>query len=152
MSDFLSEVSDNKILVTGGAGFIGTNICEKLLELNNEVVCLDNFSTGFRDNIAPFMEQKNFTFIEGDIRNLKDCQKAVEGCDYVLHQAALGSVPRSLKDPATTNDVNISGFLNMLIASRDAKVKRFVYAASSSTYGDSKSLPKTEEVDRKTHV
>ncbi len=136
----------NKILITGGAGFIGSNLCEYFLSKGNQVVCLDNFATGHRHNIAPFLENKNFTLIEGDIRNLEDCQIATERVDYVLHQAALGSVPRSLKDPITSNEVNVSGFLNMLVAARDAKVKRFVYAASSSTYGDSQGLPKVEDV------
>jgi UDP-N-acetylglucosamine 4-epimerase len=139
-------ITDKKILVTGGAGFIGSNLCEKLLELNNYVVCLDNFSTGKRENITPFSDNPGFFLIEGDIRDLETCRKAVENVDYVLHEAALGSVPRSIKDPVTTNDVNISGFLNMLIAARDAGVKRFVYAASSSTYGDSQELPKVEDV------
>lgn len=138
-------IKNKKVLVTGGAGFIGSNLCEALLNNNNKVMCLDNFSTGYRHNIAPFIEDKNFSLIEGDIRNLEDCRKGVAGVDYVLHQAALGSVPRSLEDPATTNEVNISGFLNMLIAARDAGVKRFVYAASSSTYGDSEGLPKVED-------
>lgn len=138
-------IKHQRILVTGGAGFIGSNLCETLLQLDNKVICFDNFATGHYHNIAPFVSHKNFTLIEGDIRNLADCKKAVTDVDYVLHQAALGSVPRSLTDPVTTNDVNISGFLNMLIASRDAGVKRFVYAASSSTYGDSESLPKIEE-------
>ena len=139
-------MNNKKILVTGGAGFIGSNLCEKLLELNNQVVCLDNFSTGKKENIAPFLKNPDFLLIEGDIRNLDTCRKAVENADYVLHEAALGSVPRSINDPVTTNEVNISGFLNMLVAARDAKVKRFVYAASSSTYGDSKTLPKVEDV------
>lgn len=134
------------ILITGGAGFIGSNLCEYFLNKNYKVVCLDNFSTGHRHNIVPFMSNENFTLIEGDIRNFEVCQKAVQKADYVLHQAALGSVPRSLKDPITSNEVNVSGFLNMLTASRDAGVKRFVYAASSSTYGDSESLPKVEEI------
>lgn len=136
------------VLVTGGAGFIGSNLCEYLLAHNYHVICLDNFATGKIENLLPLLNQypKAFKLIVGDIRNLEDCQKAVEGVDYVLHEAALGSVPRSIKDPATTNAVNISGFLNMLIAARDAKVKRFMYAASSSTYGDSKSLPKVEDV------
>lgn len=134
-----------KILITGGAGFIGSNLCEYFLSKEYKVVCLDNFATGHRHNLASFIDNKNFTLIEGDIRNIADCNKAVNGVDYVLHQAALGSVPRSINDPITTNDVNVSGFLNMLVASRDAKVKRFVYAASSSTYGDSESLPKLEE-------
>jgi UDP-N-acetylglucosamine 4-epimerase len=135
-----------KILITGGAGFIGSNLCEYFLSKEYQVVCLDNFATGHRHNLAAFADNKNFKLIEGDIRNLSDCQKAVSGVDYVLHEAALGSVPRSINDPITTNDVNVSGFLNMLVASRDAKVKRFVYAASSSTYGDSESLPKVEEI------
>lgn len=134
------------ILVTGGAGFIGSNLCESLLKDGYNVVCLDNFATGKPQNIQPFFGNPSFRLVVGDIRNPEDCRKAVEGADYVLHEAALGSVPRSIKDPATTNAVNISGFLNMLIAARDAGVKRFVYAASSSTYGDSKLLPKTEEV------
>lgn len=140
------DLFNKKILVTGGAGFIGSNLCEALLEKNNSVVCLDNFATGKEENIAHLHENANFTFIEGDIRNLKDCHKAVKGVDFVLHQAALGSVPRSIKDPITSNDVNVGGFLNMLVASRDAGVKRFVYAASSSTYGDSESMPKVEDV------
>ncbi len=140
------NLTDKKILVTGGAGFIGSNLCEALLEKNNQVICLDNFATGKRKNIEHLFLNKNFTLIEGDIRNIEDCKKATEGADYVLHQAALGSVPRSIKDPITSNGVNVSGFLNMLVASRDAGVKRFVYAASSSTYGDSKGLPKVEDV------
>lgn len=137
-----------KVLVTGGAGFIGSNLCEHLLNEGYEVVCLDNFATGHIENLLPLIKAfpKEFKLIVGDIRNMDDCRKAVEGVDYVLHEAALGSVPRSIKDPATTNAVNIGGFLNMLIASRDAGVKRFVFAASSSTYGDSKSLPKVEDV------
>ncbi|WP_445715193.1 SDR family oxidoreductase [Flavobacterium sp.] len=135
-----------KILITGGAGFIGTNLCEYFLSKGHQIVCLDNFATGHRHNIAPFLENPDFKLIEGDIRNLEDCTSAVQGMDYVLHQAALGSVPRSLKDPITSNDVNVSGFLNMLVAARDAGVKRFVYAASSSTYGDSESLPKVEDI------
>ena len=134
------------ILVTGGAGFIGSNLCETLLENGNKVTCLDNFATGKRENIAHLHSNPIFRLIEGDIRNLKDCQNACKGVDYILHQAALGSVPRSINDPITSNDVNVSGFLNMLVAARDAKVKRFVYAASSSTYGDSVGLPKVEEV------
>lgn len=135
-----------KILITGGAGFIGSNLIEYFLQKNYEIVCLDNFSTGHKHNIEVHFSNPNFTLIEGDIRNIKDCEKAVIGVDYVLHQAALGSVPRSINDPITTNDVNVSGFLNMLVAARDAKVKRFVYAASSSTYGDSVGLPKVEDV------
>lgn len=133
------------ILITGGAGFIGSNLCEFFLDSGYHVTCLDNLSTGFRSNIDGFINHPEFTFIEGDIRDLETCNKAVNGVDYVLHQAALGSVPRSIKDPITTNAVNVGGFLNMLVASRDAGVKRFVYAASSSTYGDSKELPKVEE-------
>lgn len=135
-----------KVLVTGGAGFIGSNLCEALLEQNYAVRVLDNFATGNFENIKHLMGNPNFELQVGDIRNLSDCQRAVAGVTYVLHEAALGSVPRSINDPITTNDVNVSGFLNMLVASRDAGVKRFVYAASSSTYGDSKSLPKVEEV------
>ncbi|GEN71680.1 SDR family oxidoreductase [Chryseobacterium lathyri] len=136
----------HKILITGGAGFIGSNLTEYFLNKGYYVVCLDNFATGHRHNIEPFLNNPNYKLIEGDIRDLEVCQKAVENVDYILHQAALGSVPRSIKDPITSNDVNVSGFLNMLIAARDAKVKRFVYAASSSTYGDSASLPKVEDV------
>ena len=139
-------IVNKKVLVTGGAGFIGANLCEALLERQNKVVCLDNFATGKRDNITGFLKNSNFTLIEGDIRNLEDCQKASKGVDYILHQAALGSVPRSIKDPITSNDVNVSGFLNMLVAARDNKVKRVVYAASSSTYGDSESMPKVEDI------
>ena len=136
------------ILVTGGAGFIGSNLCEHLLNNGHSVVCLDNFSTGHIKNLLPLIESfpNSFKLIVGDIRNIKDCQKAMEGVDYVLHEAALGSVPRSIKDPITTNDVNIGGFLNMLVAARDAGIKRFVFAASSSTYGDSTTLPKVENV------
>lgn len=133
------------ILITGGAGFIGSNLCEYFISKGDKVVCLDNFATGHRHNIQHLLSNPNFTLIEGDIRNSDDCQKAVKNVDFVLHQAALGSVPRSINDPITTNDVNVSGFLNMLVASRDAGVKRFVYAASSSTYGDSESLPKVED-------
>lgn len=140
------KLSEKKILVTGGAGFIGSNLCESLLQLNNKVVCLDNFATGKRENITMFLDNPNFTLIEGDIRNLQDCMLATNEVDYVLHQAALGSVPRSIKDPITSNEVNVGGFLNMLVASRDNGVKRFIYAASSSTYGDSESMPKVEEV------
>ncbi|CAL2060633.1 SDR family oxidoreductase [Tenacibaculum sp. 190524A05c] len=139
------NLSDRKILVTGGAGFIGSNLCEELLIRGNNVVCLDNFATGKRENIKELQNNPSFELIEGDIRNIADCQRSVKGVDYVLHQAALGSVPRSIKDPITSNDVNVSGFINMLVASRDEGVKRFVYAASSSTYGDSESLPKIED-------
>jgi UDP-N-acetylglucosamine/UDP-N-acetylgalactosamine 4-epimerase len=139
------EITNSKVLITGGAGFIGSNLCEALLEQGNKVVCLDNFMTGHKKNIESFLDDDNFTLIEGDIRNYDDCEKAVEGCDYVLHQAALGSVPRSIKDPMTATDVNVGGFVKMLFAAKEAKVKRFVYAASSSTYGDSKALPKVED-------
>jgi nucleoside-diphosphate-sugar epimerase len=137
-----------KILVTGGAGFIGSNLCEYLLQAGHEVRCLDNFATGKIENILPLTGRYPvmFKLIVGDIRRMEDCRKAVEGMEYVLHEAALGSVPRSIKDPITSNEVNVSGFLNMLVASRDAGVKRFVFAASSSTYGDSQSLPKVEDV------
>lgn len=137
----------SKILVTGGAGFIGSNLCESLLTDGHEVTCLDNFSTGFRANIEPFflLYPDRFRLIEGDIRDIDMCRAAVYGQEYVLHEAALGSVPRSIKDPATTNAVNIGGFLNMIIAARDEGIKRFVFAASSSTYGDSTALPKVEE-------
>ena len=134
-----------KILITGGAGFIGSNLCEFFLKQNAIVTCLDNFATGHKHNIAHLMSHENFKLIEGDIRDVETCQKAAKGQDYILHQAALGSVPRSINDPITSNDVNVGGFLNMLIAARDQKVKRFTYAASSSTYGDSVSLPKIEE-------
>jgi UDP-N-acetylglucosamine/UDP-N-acetylgalactosamine 4-epimerase len=135
-----------KILITGGAGFIGSNLCEYFLSKGNQVTCLDNFATGYHHNITEFLENKDFTLIEGDIRNIEDCNQAVKGIDFVLHQAALGSVPRSINDPVITNAVNVSGFLNMLVASKDAKIKRFIYAASSSTYGDSEALPKIEDV------
>lgn len=137
-------------LVTGVAGFIGSNLLEILLKLNQRVVGLDNFSTGYQHNFDEVQslvtpeQWINFRFIEGDIRNLSDCHKACQGVDYVLHQAALGSVPRSISDPITTNANNIDGFLNMLVAARDASVQRFVYAASSSTYGDHPDLPKVE--------
>lgn len=135
------------VLVTGGAGFIGSNLCEHLLSEGHTVRCLDNFCTGKPENILPLLETypDTFSLVVGDIRNLDDCRKAVDGMEYVLHEAALGSVPRSIKDPITTNDTNIGGFLNMLVAARDAGIKRFVFAASSSTYGDSKSLPKVED-------
>jgi UDP-N-acetylglucosamine 4-epimerase len=140
------DLTGKKILVTGGSGFIGANLCEALLEKKNAVVCLDNFATGKRENLTQLLKNPNFTLIEGDIRNLEDCMKATTGVDYVLHQAALGSVPRSIKDPITSNAVNVGGFLNMLVASRDNGVQRFVYAASSSTYGDSEAMPKVEDI------
>lgn len=142
----MTENNRKTILITGGAGFIGSNLCEYFLSKNYNVVCLDNFATGHRYNLDNFINNGHFSLIEGDIRNLETCHQAVQGVDYILHQAALGSVPRSINDPITTNDVNVSGFLNMLVAARDANVKRFVYAASSSTYGDSVGLPKVEEV------
>jgi len=141
----MQQITNSKILVTGGAGFIGSNLCEYLLQFDNEIICLDDFSTGKKENIQHLLGNSNFTLIVGDIRNLGDCHKASEGVDYILHQAALGSVPRSINDPITSNEVNVSGFLNMLVAARDSKVKKFVYAASSSTYGDSEALPKVEE-------
>lgn len=137
--------NEKAILITGGAGFIGSNLCEYFLDKGYSVTCLDNFATGHRHNVAEFLNHKNFRLIEGDIRNIEICHEAVKNIDFVLHQAALGSVPRSINDPVTSNEVNVSGFLNMLLASRDAGVKRFVYAASSSTYGDSESLPKVED-------
>jgi UDP-N-acetylglucosamine/UDP-N-acetylgalactosamine 4-epimerase len=139
------KTGKKRILVSGGAGFIGSNLIDYFLEQGHEVICLDNLSTGFKHNIAHNYDNPNFSFLEGDIRDMDVCNEAIIGCDVVTHQAALGSVPRSIQDPATTNAVNISGFLNMLIAARDEGVKRFVYAASSSTYGDSKQLPKVEE-------
>ena len=142
----MPENNQISILITGGAGFVGSNLCEYFLNKNYKVVCLDNFATGHKSNIEEFIENKNFILIEGDIRNFETCQHAVQNINYVLHQAALGSVPRSINNPILTNEVNVSGFLNMLTASRDAKVSRFIYAASSSTYGDSNSLPKVENV------
>lgn len=139
------QVRNARVLVTGGAGFIGSNLVEALLQQDNEVVVLDNFMTGKRENLAPFAGNPAFTLIEGDIRDIAMCRKAVDGMDYVLHEAALGSVPRSIKDPMTSTEVNIGGFVNVLFAAQEAKVKRFVYAASSSTYGDSKTLPKVED-------
>jgi UDP-N-acetylglucosamine 4-epimerase len=138
-------ITKTTILITGGAGFIGTNLCEYFLSKGYFVVCFDNFATGHKHNITEFLVNENFKLIEGDIRDLEQCKNAVIGVDYVLHQAALGSVPRSINDPITSNEVNVSGFLNMLVASKDAGVQRFIYAASSSTYGDSESLPKVED-------
>lgn len=138
-------ITNKKILITGGAGFIGSNLCDYFIERNNHITCLDNFATGKRENIAHLKDNSNFKLIEGDIRDLDTCKSACQDVDYVLHQAALGSVPRSINDPITTNSVNVDGFLNMLVAARDAGVKRFVYAASSSTYGDSETLPKVED-------
>ena len=141
----MQTLSGKKILVTGGAGFIGSNLCESLLQSDNEVYCLDNFETGRRENLSTFLKNDNFTLIEGDIRNFDTCLKATKGMDMIMHQAALGSVPRSIEDPLRTHSINNTGFLNMLEAARLAKVDRFIYAASSSTYGDSKELPKVEE-------
>jgi len=140
-------MTSKKVLVTGGAGFIGSNLTEELLKRGNHVTVLDNFATGKIENLLPLIEtySNRLTLVVGDIRKPEDCRKAVEGAEYVFHEAALGSVPRSINDPITTNEVNISGFLNMLVASRDAGVKRFIYAASSSTYGDSPTLPKVED-------
>lgn len=140
------EIQKQKVLVTGGAGFIGSNLIDTLLANGNTVVCLDNFATGNIENLAEAQKNGTFTLIEGDIRNRDTCMEAVAGCDYVLHQAALGSVPRSIADPITSTEVNIVGFVNMLFAAKEAGVRRFVYAASSSTYGDHKALPKVEHV------
>lgn len=141
----MKTVEKSRILVTGGAGFIGSNLVETLLAQENEVVVLDNFATGKMENLVPFVGNRKFKLIVGDIRDLECCRRAVDGVDYVLHEAALGSVPRSIKDPMTTTAVNILGFVNMLYAAQEARVKRFVYAASSSTYGDSRTLPKVED-------
>lgn len=137
--------TSTSILITGVAGFIGSNLAEYFVEKGYQVKGLDNFATGHHSNLVELLNKDNFVFQEGDIRNLEDCKKAVDGCQYVLHQAALGSVPRSIQDPITSNDVNVGGFLNMLVACKEAGVKKMVYAASSSTYGDSESLPKVEE-------
>lgn len=143
-----TDISSLNFLITGGAGFIGSNLVQYLIRYEaGKVRVLDNLSTGFLENIEPFLHLPNFEFIEGDIRDLETCKKAMEGIDYVSHQAALGSVPRSINDPITSNQVNVDGFLNMLVAQNESKtVKRMVYAASSSTYGDSKILPKQEDV------
>ncbi len=138
------KLAGKKVLITGGAGFIGSNLCEALIDLGAVVVCLDNFATGHRKNLDAIIDHANFKLIEGDIRDLETCHKACKEVDYILHEAALGSVPRSINDPITSNEVNVSGFLNMLVAAKDAEVKRFAYAASSSTYGDSEKLPKVE--------
>jgi UDP-N-acetylglucosamine 4-epimerase len=142
----IKRLKDKKVLVTGGAGFIGSNLCESLLSEGNRVFCLDNLATGNRSNIQAFLSNSDFAFIEGDIRDYDTCLKTAEGMDVILHQAALGSVPRSINDPITTNSVNIDGFLNMLNAAKEKQVPRFVYAASSSTYGDSVNLPKVEDI------
>ena len=138
-------LKDNRVLVTGGAGFIGSNLVESFLSSGNSVVCLDNFSTGKRENLKAFNDNPKFKLIEGDIRNYDDCIRAVENIDIVFHQAALGSVPRSIKDPITSTDVNIGGFVKMLFAAKESGIKRFIYAASSSTYGDHPDLPKVED-------
>ncbi|HLP75011.1 MAG TPA: SDR family oxidoreductase [Bacteroidales bacterium] len=138
-------LKDKKVLVTGGAGFIGSNLVGALLEQGSYVTCLDNFSTGKRQNLEEYLSNSRFILIEGDIRDYDTCRKAVDGREIVFHEAALGSVPRSIKDPVTTTDVNIGGFVKMLFASHEAKVKRFIYAASSSTYGDHPDLPKIED-------
>ncbi len=138
-------ITQSRVLVTGGAGFIGSNLVEALLAQDNHVVCLDNFSTGKRENITPFLGNPSFQLLEGDIRDRETCRRAVDGVTYVLHQAALGSVPRSINDPMTSTEVNITGFVNMLFAAKEAKVKRFVYASSSSVYGDNATLPKVED-------
>jgi UDP-N-acetylglucosamine/UDP-N-acetylgalactosamine 4-epimerase len=139
------KLTNNRLLITGGAGFIGSALCETFLAQDNDVVCLDNFLTGFRKNIELFLSNPRFHLLEGDIRDPETCKKACDGTDYVFHQAALGSVPRSIENPSRTNEINVTGTLNMLIAARDAKVKRFVYASSSSVYGSSVKLPKVEE-------
>lgn len=139
-------MNNKKVLVTGAAGFIGSNLCEYLVNNSYNVVALDNFTTGYKSNLNAILDHPKFRFIEGDIRDLNTCKEAVKECDYVLHQAALGSVPRSIKDPITSNEVNVGGFLNMLVACREEGVQKMVYAASSSTYGDSTSLPKEEDV------
>lgn len=138
-------IFSSRILVTGGAGFIGSNLCETLLGMGAKVRCLDNFATGHKENLNKFKDNPDFELLEGDIRDIKTCKEACENVNFVLHEAALGSVPRSLKDPVTSNEVNVSGFLNMLVAAKEANVKRFIYAASSSTYGDSEKLPKIED-------
>ena len=138
-------LKDSRVLVTGGAGFIGSNLVDSLLNSGNTVVCIDNFSTGKRENLKEFIGNPAFKLIEGDIRNYDHCLKAVENIDTVFHEAALGSVPRSIKDPMTTTDVNIGGFVKMLFAAKESGVKRFIYAASSSTYGDHPDLPKVED-------
>ena len=141
----MAKLTTSTVLVTGGAGFIGSNLCQKLLDLEAKVICLDNFSTGRRSNLNALNDHPNFTLLEADIRDFEACLNACKNVDYILHQAALGSVPRSIKDPQTTNDVNVNGFLNMLVAAKENQVKRFIYAASSSTYGDASELPKIED-------
>ncbi|MBP51980.1 MAG: LPS biosynthesis protein WbpP [Opitutae bacterium] len=142
MTDVLTNA---RILVTGGAGFIGSNLCDALLAEGSEVVCLDNFLTGKRENIAHLLANPNFTLVEGDIRDLEVCRTAIRGCTHVCHQAALGSVPRSIEDPKSTNDINISGSLNVLMSAHEEGIKRFVFASSSSVYGDEATMPKVED-------
>ena len=144
MKSIIDQLQGKKVLVTGGAGFIGSNLVEKLLGAGVSVRVLDNFATGKRENIEPFFANSLFELLTGDIRDVESCVRACQGVDYVLHQAALGSVPRSIKDPATSTAVNVNGTLNMMLAARDAGVKRFVYASSSSVYGDDPRLPKKE--------
>ena len=139
------QLRDCKILVTGGAGFIGSNLCERFIQSGCVVVCLDNFITGRRENISHLLENENFTLIEGDITDIDTCRKAIEGCDFVSHQAALGSIPRSIDNPIKTNNINVGGTLNVFVAAMEAGVKRVVYASSSSVYGDEKTLPKNEQ-------
>ena len=141
----MRKLEHRRILITGGAGFIGSNLAEKLLAQDNEIVVLDNFLTGKPENVAPFRGNPRFRLIVGDIRDMTACREAADGADLVLHEAAVGSVPRSIQDPTLTTDVNVSGFVNMLFAAKECGVKRFVYAASSSTYGDSTKLPKVED-------
>ena len=141
----IPELKNQNILVTGGAGFIGSNLIDHLLNQNNKVTCLDNLSTGKIENIHSFLKNPNFTFIEGDIRNFDTCMQACKGKDLIFHEAALGSVPRSIQDPMSSTDVNMSGFVNMLYAAKENEIKRFIYAASSSTYGDNNELPKRED-------
>ena len=145
MQNNLKELTNKHVLVTGGAGFIGSNLCAYLLQNNVKVTCLDNLITGKLENIEELMSNANFKFINGDITNLNDCTNACKDIDIILHQAALGSVPRSIENPINTNNINISGFLNLLWAAKASNIKRVVYAASSSTYGDSKKLPKVED-------
>lgn len=139
------QIQNKKVLITGGAGFIGSNLCEALLEQGNEITCLDNFLTGKRENISAFLGNSRFELIEGDIRDLETCMDASKGVDIILHQAALGSIPRSINDPHTTNNINVGGFLNMLDAANANGIKRFVYASSSSVYGSDDHIPKQEE-------
>ncbi len=141
----IPELKNQNILVTGGAGFIGSNLIDHLLNQNNNVTCLDNLSTGKIENLHSFLKNPNFTFIEGDIRNFDTCMQACKGKDLIFHEAALGSVPRSIQDPISSTDVNVSGFVNMLYAAKENEIKRFIYAASSSTYGDNNELPKRED-------